>query len=189
VDAQETNFETTMSQSYLLACECGGEIAVRTQQAGGRTICECGREVDVPKLGELRKLPAAPLPPISAPNRWTVSVGLFFSCSALISLISLAVLLYLWNERRQLDVEQPAVADLMILEDVDTWSLEESYDRWAKNWRDAPLVRIIRPRFLEDRQRMAILNRRLILAGVCLAVGVTCVGLAAVWGGSPSGTR
>ena len=48
-----------MSQEYLVECVCGEKIAVRVGQAGQQVRCGCGREVNIPLLRELRKLPTA----------------------------------------------------------------------------------------------------------------------------------
>jgi hypothetical protein len=48
-----------MSQEYLVECVCGEKIAVRVGQAGQQVRCGCGREVGIPLLRELRKLPVA----------------------------------------------------------------------------------------------------------------------------------
>lgn len=44
--------------TYLLPCECSADVAVTAGQAGGRVTCrQCGRELEVPKLGNLARLP------------------------------------------------------------------------------------------------------------------------------------
>jgi hypothetical protein len=43
--------------TYLLPCECTADVAVTAGQAGGRVTCpQCGREVIVPKLGDLARV-------------------------------------------------------------------------------------------------------------------------------------
>ena len=46
---------------YLLPCpKCSSSISVPPSQAGDETSCgQCGEMIDIPKLGELRKLPRA----------------------------------------------------------------------------------------------------------------------------------
>src|SRR5882672_9687320 len=39
---------------FRLCCECGKEIAVTEGAAGTSVLCECGRRIQVPLLGELR---------------------------------------------------------------------------------------------------------------------------------------
>ena len=57
-----------MAKRYLLPCECGHKLVVESKNAGSTTECpECSTIVDVPKLGELKKLaPAEPADPNSA---------------------------------------------------------------------------------------------------------------------------
>ena len=45
---------------YLLTCSCGATLPIAASQAGNVVACpRCGRELSVPKLGELRQLPTA----------------------------------------------------------------------------------------------------------------------------------
>ncbi|QDV76065.1 hypothetical protein [Botrimarina mediterranea] len=48
-----------MSTRHLLPCTaCGKSVPVSPSQAGGAVTCECGARLDVPRLGEMRNLPA-----------------------------------------------------------------------------------------------------------------------------------
>lgn len=60
-----------MSERYLLVCECGRNLPVELGQAGGHIRCSCGREVDVPTLRQLRKLPLAPADYVADAPAWT----------------------------------------------------------------------------------------------------------------------
>lgn len=42
---------------YLLSCQCGKNVPVDIGQAGGRVVCACGKELEVPALRNLRHLP------------------------------------------------------------------------------------------------------------------------------------
>ena len=45
-------------KTYLLTCVCAAEVPVGAAQAGGRIACQgCGRQLEVPKLRDLGKLP------------------------------------------------------------------------------------------------------------------------------------
>jgi len=44
---------------YLLTCACGRQHTVETRQAGESLACDCGSQVAVPTLRQLRQLPAA----------------------------------------------------------------------------------------------------------------------------------
>ena len=51
-----------MANRYLLPCECGHKLVVESRNAGSTIEClECSTTVDVPKLGELKKLEPAEL--------------------------------------------------------------------------------------------------------------------------------
>lgn len=57
---------------HTLTCECGNTIPVTLRQAGNEVSCPaCSKQVKVPKLGELRKLPPVTSPsdqePVSGP--------------------------------------------------------------------------------------------------------------------------
>lgn len=41
--------------SYLIHCKCGLSHAVAERQAGSRTSCQCGSEVEIPPLSQLKE--------------------------------------------------------------------------------------------------------------------------------------
>ena len=45
--------------TYLLPCNCGKDIPIEVGQAGGKVVCACGAQHDVPTLRKLRHLPSA----------------------------------------------------------------------------------------------------------------------------------
>lgn len=50
--------------NYLADCECGRVLTVTAADAGGKVRCECGEELGIPSLGQLRRLgPPPPRPP------------------------------------------------------------------------------------------------------------------------------
>lgn len=79
-----------MADKYLLNCECGVSHPVGVHQAGAELPCECGRTVQVPRLGELKQLPReeeAPAP-ANVSSGWgagqsLVLAGLFLGVLAL----------------------------------------------------------------------------------------------------------
>lgn len=46
-----------MSARYLLPCSCGQDVSISSSQAGGTVACDCGQQLAIPRLGELRQLP------------------------------------------------------------------------------------------------------------------------------------
>src|SRR5438132_13154302 len=55
---EQTARQITMA-TYLLKCRCGNQAPVEVGQAGGKVICKCGTQLDVPPLRQLRHLPVA----------------------------------------------------------------------------------------------------------------------------------
>jgi hypothetical protein len=49
----------TSELQVSLPCECGGSVTARARDAGGSIRCNCGRNVSVPRLSELRQLSGA----------------------------------------------------------------------------------------------------------------------------------
>jgi hypothetical protein len=75
---------------YPVPCECGKTLRVTATQAGMTLRCECGRDVEVPSLRQLRHDPDGPVPTArlrevdrSAPRvigTMLIVVGLALSC-------------------------------------------------------------------------------------------------------------
>ena len=60
-------------KTYLLPCECSGEVAITAADAGGTVACpRCGRRIDVPKLRNLGNLREASATAGPVRRRWTV---------------------------------------------------------------------------------------------------------------------
>lgn len=43
------------AKQYRARCDCGSEVPVERSAAGGTVVCRCGRNVDVPRLSELKR--------------------------------------------------------------------------------------------------------------------------------------
>lgn len=82
-----------MATSYLLACSCGRDVVVEPGQAGDRVRCECGNDLVVPKLGQLRTLPQVDT--AEKPSAWTARHGLM-TLAAIVAAVGLGVGLYFW---------------------------------------------------------------------------------------------
>ena len=95
-----------MSQEYLVECVCGEKFAVRVGQAGQQVRCGCGREVNIPLLRELRKLPTAqPSADRPAPRgakASPASPGAFFA--VLLTILGILVSVVLLYARSQIDI-------------------------------------------------------------------------------------
>lgn len=58
-----------MNPKYLLPCPCGRETVIEVTQSGQTVTCQCGRELDVPSMLQIRKLPRALVEAREAPRR------------------------------------------------------------------------------------------------------------------------
>lgn len=82
--------------TYLVPCDCSADVAVTAGQAGGRVECrQCGREIAVPKLGDLARLrrqEAAARPHYEAwrPAQAVVFLGAIASAGALLASLWIA---------------------------------------------------------------------------------------------------
>lgn len=65
-----TNWGITALKEYDLTCDCGQVTRIPATDAGHKKTCACGREFEVPSLGELRAAVnecPKPIPEESAP--------------------------------------------------------------------------------------------------------------------------
>ncbi len=76
--------------TYLLACDCGKSVPVEAGQAGGRVVCGCGAELNVPPLRKLRHLPVAAPEGGPAKPAWSARQGVVtvFSLLAIVAALS-----------------------------------------------------------------------------------------------------
>jgi hypothetical protein len=113
-----------MATRFLLPCTCGREIPVDAGQAGDSALCECGRRVLVPKLGQLRLLPR--VQSVAAETTWSPRKGLIALC-AIIGVVCLVLGIYSWavTPRIGADDLQAAIGRtgdfIDSLSPVDTW--------------------------------------------------------------------
>jgi hypothetical protein len=64
-------------KNYQLTCQCGEICHVRAGQAGGEILCPgCGNRLEIPKFGELSKLPVVEDGGIRTQIVWSTSKGL-----------------------------------------------------------------------------------------------------------------
>lgn len=52
--------EPPVTRSHLLPCTCGRKVSIEVGQAGGTVVCECGVQLDVPTMRQIRELEPAP---------------------------------------------------------------------------------------------------------------------------------
>lgn len=171
-----SNGDTKMSARYLLDCQCGERIPIRTRQAGESVPCRCGCVIDVPTLRELRQLPAAD-DVTQEPRRsnWTVAHGLMFAIGILVTIIALGVVIQGARMRSELDIQRPDAGDMTsmtLLETWDTWERVRSYE----------LDRSLVPVYVANRRRAAVLNKVVFAAGIFAAAGLLAVAAALIGG-------
>ena len=167
-----------MNSEYLLTCQCGTEILVRTSQAGGTVRCQCGYEVSIPTLRDLRQLPMTSTTAAASTTRqnWQTSNGVLFAAGVPITLICLAIFLFALYLRGYLDVSKPDLGELQsaYLHDLDTLTLTQSWSFWlsvrAMKLDDRPT-----PLYLINRDRAVQLLGFMIVSSVGIAIGTGCI--------------
>ncbi|MDZ4817535.1 MAG: hypothetical protein SGJ20_01030 [Planctomycetota bacterium] len=103
---------------YLLTCQqCGRTIEVQPAQAGQQVHCDCGAAIDVPKLRDLKNLPAAEVVPVEVAygsSGWSARKGMILAgiSIALISLIFSTVLHFRPSIESQYTIVDPDVSDV-----------------------------------------------------------------------------
>jgi hypothetical protein len=87
--------------TYLLACKCGNSTPVEVGQAGGRVVCECGAQLDVPTLRQLRHLPQVQAPTAQstrAAREWNPRKGVIAASLVAVMLLTAIVAWSRWTE-------------------------------------------------------------------------------------------
>ncbi len=103
-----------MSSTYLLPCHAGKAVEVTVANAGRTVVCPCGKQVVVPTLRELRKLPLAQEKPAagkSTASNWTLQQGVFFSLGLLLVMSAAVAVIVLGYYRWQIDTARPEFPD------------------------------------------------------------------------------
>lgn len=99
-----------MSATYLLPCHSGKTVEVTVANAGRTVVCPCGKQVDVPTLRELKKLPLAEVDAAagkSTASNWTLQQGVFFSLGLLLIMAAAVAVIVLGYYRWQINTTKP----------------------------------------------------------------------------------
>lgn len=156
--------------TYLLTCDCSAEIPVGPGQAGGQAVCRrCGQPVDVPRLGELTRLPVAS-PAENSAGSWSAAHGCLLG-GGLVALLALAGACYLGTTPR------PVFEVAAIRTAADRTPIGEIYAIWHGLSRSG----IARPRTVEE-ERIEQRSRSARSVATVLWV-VAAVGVAVAVGG------
>jgi hypothetical protein len=133
--------------TYLLTCACSAVIPVGPGQAGGQAVCgKCGKATDVPRLGELTRLPVAS--PVAKPGgSWSAAHGCLLG-GMLVASLALAAAGYLGMAPR------PVFEAAAIRADAERVPITEIH----KAWQFISRTGISRPRTFEE-ERIDQLSR------------------------------
>ena len=163
---------TRSPKSYLLACGCAATVTVGPGQAGGVVSCpKCQATLSVPRLGELTRLPAAPVTTGVSNGPWTAAHGCILGGS-LVALLAAAAAAYLGVAPR------PPVEAAMIRAGVAAASTSDIY----KAWQALAKSGVSRPSMADEERIMRVASSARAVATVLW--GVAALGAAvAIAGG------
>jgi len=126
-----------MPKQYLLTTPDGEQVPVQEKQAGERVTTPSGKQVEVPTLRELKKLPLAPESPTAeraaaSAQGWTRELGLLFSAGlaiAAIGLVAIGVLSYL----TPVHIEYPVAKQEVISKELDNVPMSDLLEFWNQS--------------------------------------------------------
>lgn len=112
-----------MQTKYLLPCPCGRQIPIETAQAGQTIRCQCGAELEVPRLMQMRSLSRAEPEPQQSERQsgWGVRQRLVL-LGALVAIPGFVLATYLFLTRPR-PAEVPTYAPLDALTFSETWNI------------------------------------------------------------------
>ena len=175
-----------MANQYLFPCDCGRKLTVDTFQAGEKITCECGKEIELPSLREMRMLePAeaekpkqASRPSWGMPDKLLMTGIILIGCGA----IGAGLLWHFWPitpPEWEVDLE-------VIQEYTQKMSLQESMKMWDERLGKEKWEREDHPYVIYYRVESEAFTRWLIVAAVVAGIGVVLMILSMV---VPSGRR
>ena len=153
---------------YLLTCECGETRIVEPQQAGISITCECGREIHVPALVQMRKLPAAdgPVTQVSA-MAWSPQQGVLYAVGITIMVIAAVAVVSLLVLLSRVDTTRPTYS---FQHSVDSLTPTEAWTAW-NNLSIVELGPRRMPPHIAARQYCRFLYGGLAVTGIVAVVG------------------
>ena len=170
-----------MMQRYRLPCpSCARCFEVATPQAGETLSCECGAQILVPKLRELRQLElvedAEERQPTS--ENWNPTRGSLFVLGMLLMASGIYASFRIQQERKQLDITRPEFHELSY--DVQDLTPSTAWE-WWDYFRLNDMRYRVTPQYLENRAKDQTLGRYLIGTCAITGLGLILVGVSFIW--------
>lgn len=123
-----------MAQTYLLKTPDGEVVHVETSQAGETITTPSGKQVEVPTLRELKKLPLVEPENPTVQRKWSLEQSILLVIGLLIAFASLGAILMFTvifpAPLQTIETDLPAEMVEMIEGDIDTWKLDRMLDFW-----------------------------------------------------------
>jgi len=167
-----------MPDRYLLPCpNCSQKLTVSLVQAGEHVACECGTNVDVPTMRELRMLSPAEDNLEPQKTGWNTRRGWLFVIGVMFILFAGLAHWQINPMRKRLDIQAPQYEELNV--DLDKISLRQAWMTW-KQFRGVNLDFRNTPEFIANQKRHRELSYfiytswSIAVIGVGLLVGALC---------------
>lgn len=176
-----------MSSWYLLPCQCGKAVRILPKHAGETRSCECGVDMSIPTMREIRRLEPAnneqSEPSPSQPgNHWHPAMGAMFVTGIPIFLIGLGLATYFFwmgsriTERATVKPTMDEVLEVapdMYRLDLNTISLADSVEKiWKPLSKNEELPEYIEPPHLFWRGEQGKYRRAATWASAAAVVGL-----------------
>lgn len=116
-----------MKTVYLLPCQCGQSVEVRSSQAGLTVSCTCGRELAVPTVGGLRQLPQKAAPGGEPRAAWGARQGALLALLLLAAALALGGLYQVWHPP---EFPYSGVDRGRTMARAEAFTLVESFQEW-----------------------------------------------------------
>ena len=179
-----------MAALYRLTCpNCSVEIQVSLTQAGGTASCDCGDEVQIPKMLDLKRLPLVEQTKASRTKSkaWPPIQGAVFGLGVFLIALGGYLHVQLAPERQGLQTEQPEFpefqGDIGMMTEIQAWG------SWLQ-LRTLKLQERDTPDFIKNRVRFKVLTNYLYFAWTLAAIGGVLIVISMFLGRPPqSGQR
>jgi hypothetical protein len=168
--------------THLLPCtSCQQSIPVETSQAGGVVSCECGAEIAVPTLREIRRLPKGEEPQAASAAggkaAWSSAQGSLFALGFVIAALAAGSAGYYYLAASRIETSALSSEDKLVGEQViDSLTAGQAYEAW-KMLRIEGIGDQQKPEYVEQEEKKIRYQARSRIALVVLVVGFLTMGL------------